>query len=65
MTEADFSNKHLGESGARILAAWISSTKFKDSGALVSLNICANKIGSEQEANIRHICANKSIKCTV
>jgi hypothetical protein len=31
MTEADFSNKHLGASGAIIISAWISH---KDNGAL-------------------------------
>ena len=36
-----------------------------DSGSLASLTISNNKIGSEQEAKIKEICAGKSIKCTL
>jgi hypothetical protein len=36
----------------------------RDSGALASLTISSNQIGSEQEAKIKQICAGKSIKCT-
>jgi hypothetical protein len=35
------------------------------SGALASLMISNNQIGSEQEAKIKQICAGKSIKCTL
>jgi hypothetical protein len=38
--EADFSNKHLGASGAMILAAFISSRIMKDSGSLSKLTFC-------------------------
>jgi hypothetical protein len=65
MTDADFSNKHLGVSGATILAAFISSKIMKDKGSLASLTISNNRIGSEQEAKIKEICAGKSIKCTL
>ena len=63
MTEADFSGKHLGVSGAMILAAFISGKYFQDNGALSKLDICNNKIGQEQEAEIRQICDSKSITC--
>ena len=45
MTDADFSNKHLGVSGATILAAFISSRSMKDKGSLVSLNLAGNGLG--------------------
>jgi len=35
------------------------------SGVLASLTISNNRIGSEQEAKIKQICAGKSIKCTL
>jgi hypothetical protein len=41
MTEADFSNKGLGASGAIIISAWISH---KDKGALTSLNLSSNDL---------------------
>ena len=44
MTEADFSNKHLGVSGAIILAAVLGCKTFRDSGSLVSLNLAQNGI---------------------
>ena len=47
MTEADFSGKHLGVSGALILAAFISGKYFQDNGALVNLNISNNSLGPE------------------
>jgi hypothetical protein len=42
MTDADFSNKHLGASGAMILAAFISSRIMKDKGSLSNLNLANN-----------------------
>ena len=39
MSEADFSGKHLGVSGALILAAFISGKYFQDNGALSKLTI--------------------------
>jgi hypothetical protein len=47
MTEADFSNKHLGVSGASILAAVLGCKTFRDKGSLVSLNLANNKLGVE------------------
>ena len=37
----------------------------KDMGSLSELDISNNRIGSEQEAKIKQICAGKSIKCTL
>ena len=37
----------------------------RDSGSLASLDISGNNIGDEQEAEIKQICAGKSIKCTL
>jgi hypothetical protein len=65
MTEADFSNRHLGVSGAIILAAVLRCKTFRDSGSLASLDISNNNIGDEQEAEIKQICAGKSIKFTL
>jgi hypothetical protein len=45
MTEADFSNKHLGAAGAIIISAWISH---KDNGAISSINLLRNSIPVEQ-----------------
>ena len=47
MKEADFSNKHLGVSGAIILAAFIKRKFFQDNGALASLNLANNNLGAE------------------
>jgi hypothetical protein len=44
MTEADFSNKHLGASGAIILAAVLRCKTFRGSGALSKLDISGNQI---------------------
>jgi hypothetical protein len=44
MTEADLSNMNLGDGGATIVAAWVSH---KDNGAMTSLNLASNMIGSE------------------
>ena len=64
MTEADFSNKKLGPSGAQILAAFIGRKFFQDNGALATLDISRNFLGAEG-AKIKQICAGKSIKCTL
>jgi hypothetical protein len=58
MTEADFSNKHLGAAGAIIISAWIS----KDNGALAKLDISCNCIGAEQEGDLQRICAAGGIE---
>ena len=47
IVEADFSNKHLGVSGAIILAAFIKRKSFQDNGALVSLSLANNNLGAE------------------
>jgi hypothetical protein len=44
MTEAEFSNKHLGEGSAIIISAWLTH---KDNGAMTSLNLAANEFGVE------------------
>jgi hypothetical protein len=44
MIEADFSNKHLGVSGAILLAAFTGRKFFQDHGALVSLNLANNNL---------------------
>ena len=64
MKEADFSNKHLGVSGAIILAAFMKRKFFQDNGALATLDISRNFLGAEG-AKIKQICAGKSIKCTL
>ena len=48
MTEADFSNKELGQlGGAQILAAFMGRKFFKDNGAMSILNVSNNNIGAE------------------
>ena len=64
MTEEDFSNKHLGISGAIILVAVLRCKSFRDSGALASLDISNNSIGSKQKAIIKQICTEKPITLT-
>jgi hypothetical protein len=64
MTEADFSGKKLGAAGAQILAAFMSTKLFEAKGSLASLTISNNLISSEQQAEIKQICAGRSIKCT-
>jgi hypothetical protein len=49
MTEADFSNKGLQAAGAIIVAAWLSH---KDKGALSSLDLSRNSIGTDGVAFI-------------
>jgi hypothetical protein len=63
MTAADFSRKKLGAAGARILAAFMSSTSenFAAQGALASLDISFNFINDKQAAALKQICAAKSI----
>jgi hypothetical protein len=53
MTEADFSGKKLGLTGAQILAAFMSTKLFEAKGALVSLNLAKNYLGA-QGANQAH-----------
>ena len=60
LKELSISSNLLKAEGARILAPAIEA-----SGALASLTISNNQIGSEQEAKIKQICAGKSIKCTL
>jgi hypothetical protein len=45
MTSADFSNKNLGVGGAIITSAWITH---QDNGALLSVNLLENDIGTDQ-----------------
>ena len=47
MTEADFNDKHLGVSGAIVLAAFISGKYFQDNGAMSILDVSNNNIGVE------------------
>ena len=47
MSEAYFSGKHLGVSGALILAAFISGKYFQDNGAMSILNVSKNFLGPE------------------
>jgi hypothetical protein len=44
MTEADFSNKNLGDGGDIIISAWMTH---KDNGAMTSLNLSYNGLGIE------------------
>ena len=55
MTEADFSNKHLGVSGVIILAAVLRCKTFRDSGSLVSLNLAGNRIGFEGAQHVAEV----------
>jgi 23S rRNA U2552 (ribose-2'-O)-methylase RlmE/FtsJ len=48
VTEADFNNKHLGASGAMVLAAFISRECFQKNGSLSALNLLNSSIGTEQ-----------------
>ena len=59
--EADFSNKHLGVSGAIILAAFIKRKSFQDNGALSKLDITQNSIQEGQLGSIRATCTEKLI----
>ena len=47
MSEADFSGKHLGVSGALILVAFISGKYFQDNRAMSILDVSKNYIGVE------------------
>ena len=55
MKEADFSNKHLGVSGAIILAAFIKRKSFQDNGALVSLNLANNLLGPVEAQHLAKV----------
>ena len=57
--ELDLSKKNL-RAGCAVLV----SHEIQDMGALASLDISGNSIGSEQEASIKQVCAEKSINCT-
>jgi hypothetical protein len=59
MTEADFSNKNLGASGAMIISAWLSH---KDNGALTKLDISNNNIGAEQKGGLQRSCVASGIE---
>ena len=59
-TELDLSGQDLRDGDAVLIVSDIS-----DMGSLASLTISNNRIGSEQEAKIKEICAGKSIKCTL
>jgi Ran GTPase-activating protein (RanGAP) involved in mRNA processing and transport len=48
MTEADFSGKNLGLSGAQILGAFMSTKLFEAKGSLSNLHIGCNEIPEEQ-----------------
>jgi hypothetical protein len=61
MTEADFSNKHVGAAGAIIVAAWISH---RDKGALIKLDISSNYIEAAQEGRLQRICTASGIELT-
>ena len=58
--ELDVSSQKLDPEDAQQLAGFV-----KANGSLTSLTISNNKIGSEQEAKIKEICAGKSIKCAL
>ena len=58
--EINLAGNKLNAEAARIL-----SQDIQDNGALASLNISDNHISSDQQATIKKICAEKSIKCTL
>jgi hypothetical protein len=60
LKELSISSNCLKAEGAKILAPALEAN-----GSLASLTISNNKIGSEQQAKIKEICAGKSIKCTL
>jgi hypothetical protein len=62
MTEADFSNKHLGACGAMILAAFISSKSMKDKGSLSELDLSKNNLRSEGLSAVSEALKSTSIK---
>jgi hypothetical protein len=55
MTSADFSNKGLGASGAKVLVAFMSRKCFQNSGALDSLNLARNYLGAEGARHIAEV----------
>jgi Ran GTPase-activating protein (RanGAP) involved in mRNA processing and transport len=58
ITELDLAGKSLGTEGALVLSTYL---KADANGSLASLTISHNKIDRAQEANIKQICADKSI----
>ena len=58
--ELNISNNFLKAEGAKILVPALEAN-----GSLASLTISNNRIGSEQEAKIKQICAIQSITCTL
>ena len=61
MKEADFSNKHLGVSGAIILAAFIKRKSFQDNGALAKLDLSKNDLRSEGLKSLSEVLNSTSI----
>ena len=66
MLKTNTSLKELSLAGNNLNAeaARIFSQDIQDNGALASLDISGNSIGSEQEASIKQVCGEKSINCT-
>jgi hypothetical protein len=66
MTAADFSNKHLGVSGAMILAAFITTKNMKDKGSLSKLDLSGNSIGGmEDEPGVKAIAEALKVNRTI
>ena len=62
ITSLNIASNYLGVAVENVVTL---SDAIQDMGALASLNISDNRISSDQQANIRKICAEKSIKCTL
>ena len=60
ITEINLASNKFDAECAEILAPAIEAM-----GSLASLDISGNRIGDEHEAEIKQICAGKSIKCTL
>ena len=60
LTSLDISDNYMKAVQVEILAPAL-----QDMGALASLDISDNNIGDKQEAEIKQICAGKSIKFTL
>jgi hypothetical protein len=60
MTEADFSGKVLGVSGIIMLVAWI---QHKDRGAMTSLDLSSNYLGSVGGKHVAETIKVDLIKC--
>ena len=66
MTEADFSNKHLGVSGAIILAAILGCKTFRDSRSLSRLDLSGNSIGgTNDEPGVKAIAEALKVNRTI